>query len=524
MAVGGALLLGAAMPPALVPGAEFLVVPGLMAWFALATSSPRPLRDSYLFGCVFMAWFSWSVRHVLLPAYFAIVVLGGLYFVLGTLAVRCGPVRARAVGFAVAVGATFWLRSVMPEIHYPHGQPCHCLWQWPALLTALPIGGEPLCNTLLGGLAAAGVGVWRSWRVGEPRWGAAWRGLGVWFAVACVASLPGAFAGPSGSPAERPPEVAIGLVETGVHPFDTYEGLSKEAGKQRYKDLVETRLLAPTRELLAEPAPLDLILWPESSLYDELKIADLAADRTRLLADRFRAAPTRLLLGAILLRDGRQTPSAFLLGLPEGRVLGRHEKQRLVPGGEFLPLVHWLPDALLAVVHDAFKAALGTAPDCLPGEPQAPLATAAGVKFGALLCYDNAFPEPAARLVGDGAEFLCVLSNETWYRSGAELWQLAAMTVCRAIELQTPIVRCTTDGWSLAVDAGGQMVASLPVQSGPREASRILRVRLQPDRLRQVPMAWQRAAAGPLLAILLGLTLLHGALRWARLRVARTAP
>ena len=117
-----------------------------------------------------------------------------------------------------------------------------------------------------------------------------------------------------------------------------------------------------------------------------------------------------------------------------------------------------------------------------------------------------------------------MLSNETWYRGGAELWQLAAMTVCRAIELQTPIVRCTTDGWSLAVDAGGQMVASLPVESGPRSSSRILRVHVQPDRPRQVPMAWQRAAAGPSLAILLGLTLLHGALRWARLRVARTAP
>ena len=522
LSLGGAVLLGAAMPPALVPGGEFLVLPGLMAWYALATGSGRPLRDSYLFGCLFMAWFSWSVRHVLLPAYFAIVVLGGLYFVLGTAAVRGWPQRARGIAFAVAVAATFWLRSVMPEIYYPHGQPCHCLWQWPALLSALPIGGEPLCNALLGGLAAAGVGVWRSWRVGAPEWGAAWRALAAWFAAAVLASLPGAFAGPS-SPSDERPAVSIAMVESGVNYTDIFAGLTEREQWQRYDEVVEARLIAPTRELLAAPESLDLILWPESSLWERPKIEDLAAGRVRLLGERFRAAPTRLLLGDIV-RRGRPTPAAFLIGLPEGTILGRHEKQRLVPGGEFLPLVHWLPESWLAVVHDAFAAALGTPPDCLPGEPLPPLATASGVKFGALLCYDNAFPEPAARLVADGAQFLCVLSNETWYRRGAELWQLAAMTVCRAIELQTPIVRCTTDGWTLAVDAGGRIVESLPVEAATPGAARILRARVQTDPQRQRPMAWHRAAAGPGLAILLLLALLHGALRWARLRGARTSP
>ena len=106
-AIGGGLLLAAATPPAWFAGAEFLVVLGLAAWYAVATAARRPLWGTYLLGCVHMACFSWSVRHVLLPAYVFIVLMGGVYFVVATAAVRRVAPRRRAWAFAVATTAIY---------------------------------------------------------------------------------------------------------------------------------------------------------------------------------------------------------------------------------------------------------------------------------------------------------------------------------------------------------------------------------------------------------------------------------
>jgi apolipoprotein N-acyltransferase len=140
-----------------------------------------------------------------------------------------------------------------------------------------------------------------------------------------------------------------------------------------------------------------------------------------------------------------------------------------------------------------------------------------------LMCYDNAFPGPSAAQVLAGARFLCVLSNESWFEGGGELTQLVAMTVVRALETATPLVRCTQDGYSVAVDAGGRVLAELPVLPSPQAAARILRVDLPLGAGRLPSMAWLRSAAGPVMAVLLLAMLTHGLLRWAKLRAARTA-
>ncbi|MGB3965956.1 MAG: hypothetical protein WBO45_04440, partial [Planctomycetota bacterium] len=133
---------------------------------------------------------------------------------------------------------------------------------------------------------------------------------------------------------------------------------------------------------------------------------------------------------------------------------------------------------------------------------------------------------PASAQVAMGARWLCVLSNEAWYEGGGELTQLMAMTVVRALEVGTPILRCTQDGWTGLVDGRGHLVEALPLRpagSPGAGSARILRVTVPLGSGRLPPMAWLRAATGPAAALGLGLLLLHGLWRWARLRAARTA-
>ncbi len=529
-AVAGGLLLAVATPPAVLPGAEFLVLAGLMAWFAIATDRRRPVWHAYLFGCVHMAWFSWSVHHYMWFPYAAIIVIGGGYYALSVSAVRAAPARTAPLAFAFAVAGSVWLRAAMPEIYYPHGQPCHSLWQWPLLLHGVIVGGEPLVNGLLAAVAAAVVEAWRSWRIGVPAWRAAVRNAGVaTFVFAAVTGVGRMLANGS---TDGGPTLAVAAIEPGMHVHHEWMAtmaLPREQQRARGQQLLQERLLAPTRALLAEAKPPDIVLWPESSVPDIFERRDLAPGARPIRGlGSWPNVRTRLVLGANVAddlddREVPPTPAALLFELPSGAPLGWHEKRVLVPGGEFPPFYTWVPRGNADTIVGWFEAALGRLPRATRGTERPPLQGPRDMPFGALLCYDNAFARPADAQVAMGARWLCVLSNEAWFEGGGELTQLMAMTVVRALETGTPIVRCTQDGQSGLVDARGRIAASLPIAAAPQPEPRILRVEISPGPGRLPPLAWLRSSTGPAAAVVLLALLLHGFARWARLLPVRTA-
>lgn len=523
LALVGGLLLAAATPPAWFSGAEVLVLGGLAVHFAIATGEAGTGWRSYLLGCVHMALFSWSVHHVLWFAYAAVVLLGGCYSVLASWATRAAPTALRVPAFALASAGAYWLRSVMPELHYPHGQPAQCLWQWPALLGSVSFGGEALANVLLAGLAAAAVELWRSWCTAALPWRRAWLQVGVVASLTVGATLAGR-AVHGGLAAGEPSSVRLAAIEPGFHPGLEFQGLGDGEFWPRWRAMFLERLVRPTRELLRGPTPPELVLWPESSVPDEIDVESPTGVTLRSLAGAFAGHSGQLLLGGHLLRaDDQLTPSAFLVDLPKNEIQGHQQKRWLVPGGEFPPFLHLLPDAIGGWLRDTFADVMRQIPNGRAGVETPPLRTRAGVPFGVLLCYDNAFPGPARTQVAAGARFLCVLSNEAWFRGGDQLVQLVAMTVLRALETATPVVRCTQDGWSVVVGADGRLLDELPIVRGRQAASRILRVDLRLGAGRESPMAWLGTGLAPATGASLGLLLLHGLWRWATLRAARTA-
>ncbi|MBK8097970.1 MAG: apolipoprotein N-acyltransferase [Planctomycetes bacterium] len=525
LAVVAAVLLWLSTPPARLPAGEFLVLPGLMLFYAIASGQGRAVAACYLLGLLHMAAFSFSVRHVLFVAWIAIAVLGGFYYAAAAVATRKFARWLKPWAFGIALAGSCWLRAEMPEICYPHGQPGHALWQWPLLLGSVALGGEPLLHLLLGTFAAALVDLGRSWRVAIPAWPPAWRQL---IAVAVV-GIALTWLGQRPTPGGERQRLQVLAIEPGLHPMDPYaDTRTREEYERRFYELFAERLLEPTRREVATMAPPpDLVLWPESSLYHHIEFDGAGRPRFEALHGLQLPAASHLLVGAGVLPVGatqktESTPAAVLVD-GSGRYVGHHEKQRLVPGGEFLPLVGWLPDVVTGWIHAAFEAALGSAPDCRPGRALPPLRVG-GVTFTGLLCYDNAFPGPALTAVRNGARLLVVLSNEGWYRNGAELDQLLAMTVFRALETATPIVRCTTDGMTAAVDADGRVLGGLPKDLTPTATARAFSISM-PVRDEGVPaVAWSGPWLGATAGTLVLLAILHAASVWARLAGLRPRP
>jgi apolipoprotein N-acyltransferase len=395
------------------------------------------------------------------------------------------------------------------------------LYEWPSVLLPVVVGGEPLANALLAACSVALVVLLQSWRIERARRAATVRlavVLGAWFGT----SVLGAACLPAIDAAATP--VRVAAIEPGFHWMQEWLAVAADRRAARSRELVHERMLAPTRALWSQPSPPAVVLWPESSLHDTMARADVVRGDVRMLPGVLPPMPAacRLVVCAHVDEGGPPTPAALLLGA-EGRVLAHQEKRRLVPGGEFQPFFGLLPASWSAGLRAWFEERLLTLPMATPGRELPPLTDAAGVPFGALLCYDNAFPEPAAAQVAAGARWLCVLSNEAWYEGGGELQQLMAMTVVRALETGTPIVRCTLDGWTGWVDARGQLRDRLPIRVSPQPSARILHIEVPPGPGRLPPLAWLRAAVGPLSGIATGGLLLLGLWRWATLRAARTA-
>ncbi|MEI6129937.1 MAG: apolipoprotein N-acyltransferase [Planctomycetota bacterium] len=486
-----AALQAAASPPGWLPNAAPLVIPGLALQYAIATSERRPLLASYWFGVLYTGAFSFSLRHVLLPGWLLIALVGGLYTLASAVAVRSLQRWFGSVlWFAIAVAGACFLRAELPQVWYPHGQPCHDFWRWPSLLGAVRIGGEPLANALLAAVGAALFFCYRKRQGGAaaigPKLGAV-----LPLAWSLLALLLATWLGKPQPPSTPRATVEIIAIEPGVHPTDWLLGIdSQQAMQARWRELFDKYWRKPSQEVAGKDSarPPALLLWPESSVFDEVRASELNSSAAGLgeVGVRLPSLPaialhadTRLCVGGRVRIKGMQylTPAAILLD-ENGCYLAHQEKRRLVPAGEFLPFVEWLPASWAKVLRDFIAKTFGAEFENQPGRSLKPMRTKAGVPFSALICYDNAFPSTVAAEVAQGAEFLVVLSNEAWYRFGAELDQLAAITVLRAVATGTAIVRCTTDGRSLAVDGEGQILTELAQLTAPAEQPRWLRVAL----------------------------------------------
>lgn len=164
--------------------------------------------------------------------------------------------------------------------------------------------------------------------------------------------------------------------------------------------------------------------------------------------------------------DEEDYNSAFLFD-ERGALLGRYDKIRLVPFGEYTPLEDWPLFASFSpyAVHEEGYAR---------GDLRQPLMEWNGIRIGVLICYEDAFPGLSRRAAGLGAEMLVNLSSEAWFPGSLEIPQHFRISRFRAVEMRLPLVRCCNVGVSAFLDPLGRVVEMLPGSDRPEGASGVL--------------------------------------------------
>jgi len=132
-----------------------------------------------------------------------------------------------------------------------------------------------------------------------------------------------------------------------------------------------------------------------------------------------------------------------------------YRKIHLVPFGEWFPykrLFPWVVRILEEAGAGDFKA--GT---------EYKIFTCDGLKFNALICYEDVFGDLARKFVKEGSRLLVNITNDAWTGSPAFELQHFSLSVFRSIENRVSLVRCANGGVTACVDPYGRIIGRLPV-------------------------------------------------------------
>jgi apolipoprotein N-acyltransferase len=450
-AVCTGLLLALAFPCHPENPVAFLYT-GLWAWIALAPllaglrgslSLPSAFRlgatTGFLFHLLSLYWIGNTQGGGLAVVAGAILGAAWLSLFTGAFAVAHVLVLRRFGPQALLAAPVLWtsmecLQS-LGELGFPWLLLAHSQASFPVLLQQATVTGAYgvsfailLCCALIARAMICGLHRWR------------WLGAAV--AVPATAILYGTLTMES----ETPGGLRVAVVQN---------NMDIEKWRAGGLDKSLTSLAALSRQAMTSAAAPDLLLWPETAVPCNL---GRRLDCRRRMRDLVEELDIPILTGAPDTDVETQEPynSSFLFRPRQPEVLS-YAKMHLVPFGERTPWRDSIP-LLRNIDWSALTGDLGPA-EFARGTRRTlfPVATEQDTaQFAVLICFESVFPDLVRRSVDAGADFLVIITNDSWFGATAGPFQHAAIASLRAVENRTAIARCATNGISLFIDRFGR--------------------------------------------------------------------
>ena len=236
------------------------------------------------------------------------------------------------------------------------------------------------------------------------------------------------------------PTLSIAIIQPNLPPFQ------RPADRNAFRE----RLIEQSKLVEQADNP-DLLIWPETALQYVLPLG------TKSVRQLLGTLATPVLFGGLghEVADGhaRLYNSAYLADA-SGHVLGRADKQRLIPFAEYIPFGQYVP-RLYDLLPNTGAFAEGATARALPFR---------GHRLATLICYEDVLSGHVRRVVVQTKPDLLVnLSNDVWFGNSAELRLHHAFAALRAVEHRRYLVRADNVGISAVIDPVGRVV----VQSAP---------------------------------------------------------
>ena len=243
-------------------------------------------------------------------------------------------------------------------------------------------------------------------------------------------------------PEPSAPTLRVGMVQASIAQPDKWDPEKAWENVDKHLELTTQAAAAGAR----------LVVWPESAVpfyYDHTPEAALT------LRDLTRRDNLYLFFGNDDIERGTETRQVWVgakLLDPQGALVYRYHKVRLVPFGEYVPL-----SPLLTVGGRYTARLVRQVADFTPGTDFS-VGAVDGHLVGGFICYEAIFPEIVRQFAARGAELLVNVTNDGWYGRTSAPHQHLAMALFRAVENGRYLVRAANTGITAVVDTRGRIL------------------------------------------------------------------
>lgn len=190
-----------------------------------------------------------------------------------------------------------------------------------------------------------------------------------------------------------------------------------------------------------------MIIWPESAVRFPYRPESGEYSSSGFLRRFVRSLHRPLLFGTWGATPNGLSNRAYLLG-PDGRLLGRYDKVKLLAFGEYMPFSRWIPQ---------IKGLVQGVGDFRPGNRIEPLCWKETC-FGVLICFEAILNPIARELTDRGAQFLVNITNDAWFGDTSCPEQHLMLCAFRAVENRVWLIRAANTGISAFVDPVGRIL------------------------------------------------------------------
>jgi apolipoprotein N-acyltransferase len=307
-------------------------------------------------------------------------------------------------------------------------------------------------------------------KIASDRW--TFRSRGTRF---CIVFLTVLYVGPwiygriameGGEPVGNARQVNVGIVQPNIDPWEKWStnGYNRWASYERQVGI----LLGATKSLSQEQP--DLVVWPETAIpfrillpafqpyllklrgnLDSLRVSVLTGLPSTILYDSTNAPITATRDEARkIYYDDFNSSTLFVPGQPPGPV---YRKIVLVPFAERIPYAETFRFLIEPLKWNVGIGMWGIGKDTLVFS--LPLRDGSSATLSSMICYESVYPNFVREFVRRGAEFLVIITNDSWWGNTPGAYQHASYASFRAIENRRWIVRVANGGISGFVDPDG---------------------------------------------------------------------
>lgn len=256
--------------------------------------------------------------------------------------------------------------------------------------------------------------------------------------------------------------VTVGMVQSNVDPWEKWK-MNGPRTIEMYLSLSDAIVRGHPR---MRP---DIILWPETAVPVYLLAPGyqaLAADMQRRI-DTLGVAVLTGLPHAVIYGDSTKAPpSAKRSSLTGERYDSYNATAFFQPGVsgvpwygkmKMVPLAERIPYADMFAYLDFMRWGVGIGGWQIGPDTVVYTERTTGARFASVICYESAYPGFVASFVRKGAQFIALVTIDSWWGKMSGAYQHVQFSVLRAVENRRWIARCAVGGISGYIDPFGRM-------------------------------------------------------------------